>query len=168
MEVWKSVPDYEMYEVSNEGRIRRWLKTSKTWRYIEPTTYSNAPYKMFTVSKNAQSTKRYLHRILAQLFIPNDNPSVNIDVCFKDGNIANTDLQNLYWSNQDARMKRRLAEGKYDPTSFNSKLTAVDVATIRWMRHHKTMSYKELAEYYGVHPWTIYACVKGITWKSVK
>ena len=168
MEIWKPVPGYEMYEVSNEGRIRKWLKTSQRWRDIKPTVYRNNPYKMFTVCRNAKPTKLYLHRILAQLFIPNDNPSEHTDVCFLDGLCTNTALNNLYWSNQDKRMKRRQAEGKYESISHNSKLTPVDVATIRWMRHHKAMSYKELAKYYGVHPWTIYACVKGITWKSVE
>jgi hypothetical protein len=167
-EIWKPVPDYEMYEVSDQGRIRKWLKTSKTWKPINSTTYKNAPYKMFTVCRHRKPTKLYLHRILAQLFLPNDNPDLNPDVCFKDGNIANTTLSNLYWSNQDARMKRRLAEGKYENVSHNCKLTKLDVMTIRWMKHHKVMSYKELAKYYGVHPWTIYACVKGITWKGVE
>jgi hypothetical protein len=168
MEAWKAIPDYEMYEVSNEGRIRKWLKTSKTWKEIIPRVYKNNPYKMFTVSKACKPTKLYLHRILAQLFIPNDNLKENKNVCFKDGLCQNTELSNLYWSNQDKRMKRRKKEGKYAAVSYNTKLTALDVQTIRWIRHHKAMTYKELAVYYGVHPWTIYACTNRLTWKNVK
>lgn len=168
-EIWKAVPGYEAYEVSNLGNIRRWNLARTKSREIIPTTYSNAPYKMFSVSKKGKPTKVYLHRVLATLFVPNNNPKEYTDVCFKDGLCTNTEVSNLYWSNQKERMGRRKAEGKYDDNGCgNAKLDRLAVATIRWMRHHKAMTYKELAEYYGVHPWTIYACVNGITWKNVK
>jgi hypothetical protein len=167
-EIWKAVPAYEMYEVSNLGNVRRWNLARTKFREIVPKAFGKNPYLMFTVCKNRKATKIYLHRILAQLFLPNDNPKELTDVCFLDGVRTNTDLSNLYWSNQDQRMKRRKAEGKYDPNKGNAKLSKLDVATIRWMKHHKAMSYKQLAVYYNVHPWTIYACVKGITWKSVQ
>ena len=168
-EEWKTIPGFELYQLSNQGRIRRWKKTKKEWKEILPVTYKNLPYKMFTVSKDGKAKKLYLHRMLAQLFVPNDNPKEFPDVCFLDGLCTNTDVNNLYWSNQKKRMERRHAEGKYhDNGNGNAKLSKVDVATIRWMKHHKAMTYRELAEYYKVHPWTIYACVKGITWKNIK
>jgi hypothetical protein len=167
MEEWKQVPGYEAYELSNLGNIRRWNLAKTKARQILARSFRNNDYLMFTVSKDAKATKVYLHRMLAQLFVPNDNPKEKPDVCFLDNNRANVTIENLYWSNQKERMGRRKAEGKYD-IKGNAKLTKIDVATIRWMRHHKAATYKELAVYYGVHPWTIYACTNGITWKSVK
>lgn len=169
MEEWKSVPGYENYQISNTGKIQRWKVTKKQWKDIKPTTCKNNKYLMFTVSRNGNAVKLYLHRVLCALFVPNDNPKEKVDVCFKDGNTANTSIENLYWSNQKERMGRRKAEGKYDENACgNAKLSKLDVMTIRWMKYHKAMSYRELAEYYGVHPWTIYACVKGLTWKNIQ
>ena len=172
MEQWKPVPEFEMYEVSDQGRIRRWKVIKKEWKEVKTTSYSNAPYKMFTVSKDGSPTKLYLHRILGTLFVPNDNPKEFIDVCFKDGNIANTIASNLYWSNQKERMGRRKKEGKYHTEGHNAKLTEENVREIRskWMNRiwEPCETQAEMARHYGVHPWSIYACIKRITWKHVQ
>ena len=169
IEEWKQVPNYENYEVSNLGSIRRWNIDRTKNKEIIPSSWSNAPYFMWTVSKNGKYTKLYLHRVVATLFVHNDKPLENTHVCFLDGNIANVDASNLYWSNQKERMGRRQKEGKYlGGQRRNAKLTELDVKTIRWARHHNTMTAKELATYFGVHSWTIYACVKRYTWKHVK
>lgn len=172
MEIWKAIPGYEAYEVSNLGNVRRWNLARTKAREITPTTYSNAPYKMFTVSKHGKSGKMYLHRVLATLFVPNDNPKENNNVCFKDSNIANTDIQNLYWSNQKARMGVRKSEGKYLNGKGNARLTEEIVREIRkqWQNRlwEPCMTQAQMAKHYSVHPWTIYACLKGITWKHIK
>jgi hypothetical protein len=168
-EIWKEVPDYESYDVSNLGGIRRWNIARTRNKEVFATTCSNAPYKMFTVSKHAKYTKLYLHRVIAILFVPNKKPLENTHVCFLDNNIANTVASNLYWSNQKERMTRRKKEGGYRGSKTpHAKLSKIDVLTIRYMDHHKTMSHKEMAEYFGVHRWTIYACVKRKTWKHIK
>jgi hypothetical protein len=111
----------------------------------------------------------YLHRCVATLFVHNDKPLENTHACFLDGNIQNVKASNLYWSNQKDRMARRSKEGGYQGSKTpHAKLSKIDVITIRWMDHHKTMSHREMAEYFGVHRWTIYACVKRITWKHIK
>jgi len=171
-EIWKAVPEYEMYEVSDQGRVRRWKISKQEWKEVKTTTYNNAPYAMFTVSKKGEHTKLYLHRILATLFVPNDNPKEFIDVCFTDGKITNTVASNLYWSNQKERMGRRKQEGKYHTEGHNTKLTEQDVKDIRskWQNRilEPCMTHKEFAVHYGVHPWSIYACIKRITWKHVQ
>ena len=172
MEVWKAIPDYEMYEVSNLGNVRRWNLARTKAKEITPKAWGINPYLMFTVCKYCKPTKIYLHRTLARLFLPNDNPGLNPDVCFKDGDIANTDISNLYWSNQDARMKRRKAEGKYKDLPNNCKLSEDQVREIRarWFNRLWTPcpTQTKLAKEYGVHPWTIHACIKRITWKDLK
>jgi hypothetical protein len=172
MEQWKAVPEFEMYEVSDAGRVRRWKKTKKEWKEVQTTTYSNAPYKMFTVSKNGDHTKLYLHRVIATLFVANDNLKETPDVCFKDGNITNTIASNLYWSNQKERMGRRKKEGKYHTEGHNAKLTEENVKEIRskWMNRiwEPCETQAEMAKHYGVHQWSIYACIKRITWKHVQ
>ena len=171
-EIWKAVPGFEMYEVSDGGRVRRWKITKQEWKEVKTTSYRNNKYLMFTVSKNGDHTKLYLHRILGQLFIPNDNPKEFTDICFTDGLCTNTVVSNLYWSNQKERMGRRKKEGKYHTEGHNVKLTEQAVRDIRskWMNRlwEPCMTHKEFAVHYGVHPWSIYACIKRITWKHIQ
>jgi hypothetical protein len=166
IEEWKQIPGYENYEISNEGLIRK-EKPNGEYFYLKCSCcYEKNAYYMFTVSKKARLRKLYLHRVLADLFLPNDNPSENPDVCFKDGNVHNVQLSNLYWSNQKARMGRRKAEGGYEGYTSNHKLSVEDVRKIRELK--PTMSYRKLAEMYNVHQWSIFACVKRITWKHIE
>jgi len=172
MENWKAIPEFEMYEVSDQGRVRRWKKIKKEWKDVKSTSYRNNKYLMFTVSKNGDFTKLYLHRIIGQLFIPNDNPKEFTDICFTDGVCTNTIASNLYWSNQKERMGRRKKEGKYHKDGYNAKLTEQDVRDIRnkWMNRiwEPCESQAQMAKHYGVHPWSIYACIKRITWKHIQ
>jgi len=172
MENWKAIPEFEMYEVSDQGRVRRWKKIKKEWKDVKSTSYRNNKYLMFTVSKNGDFTKLYLHRIIGQLFIPNDNPKEFTDICFTDGVCTNTIASNLYWSNQKERMGRRKKEGKYHTEGFNAKLTEQAVREIRskWMNRiwKPCESQAQMAKHYGVHPWSIYACIKRITWKHIQ
>lgn len=166
MEQWKPIPGYENYELSNKGNIRK-EKANGEYRSIRATCcHGKNPYFMFTLCRNAVLRKVYLHRVLADLFLPNDNPQENPDVCFKDGNVHNVQLSNLYWSNQKARMGRRKAEGGYEGYTSNHKLSVEDVIEIRRLK--ATTTYNKLAEMYNVHPWTIFACIKGYTWKHIK
>lgn len=61
---------------------------------INPDIAKNGYYRV-TLAKNGKKIQRYLHRLLAEHFIPNPKnlPQVN----HKDGNKLNYDLNNLEW-----------------------------------------------------------------------
>ncbi|MBO7526481.1 MAG: HNH endonuclease [Clostridia bacterium] len=90
-EIWKPIKDYEnLYEISNFGVIRK-VKTKRPLKVF----YRTNGYYTTSLCKNYKVTMIYLHRIIAETFIPNPNnlPCIN----HKDGNKTNNDLSNLEW-----------------------------------------------------------------------
>ncbi len=84
MEKWKQIKEFTNYEISSYGRVRtgdRILK-AKPFRYIS-----------ILLTKDKKGYRRYLHRLVAKAFIPNEKEQVN----HKDGNKLNNHVDNLEW-----------------------------------------------------------------------
>lgn len=69
-EVWKDVLDYGgVYQVSNLGRVRSCKRGS--WTILNPMKLSNG-YEAVCLYSDKRNTE-YVHRLVAQAFIPNPN-----------------------------------------------------------------------------------------------
>lgn len=106
MENWKAVNGFEgWYEVSDKGRIRSVERTithscgkvqTNPSKILKPQLQKiGKGYFTVQLYKNSKHYKRYLHRLIAEHFIPNlDNkPQVN----HIDGNPRNNSIDNLEW-----------------------------------------------------------------------
>ena len=103
MEIWKDIAGYEgLYQVSNEGRVKRigayknqhgreWISN----RILKPATKSNG-YMFVGLSKNGKVSNKYIHRLVAEAFMP--NPLNKATVNHKDGNRSNNTVDNLEWA----------------------------------------------------------------------
>ena len=92
-EIWCQIKGYEgQYQVSDKGRVIS-LKFGNE-RILKPIRVPKG-YLMVNLCKNGEKNKCYVHRLVAQAFIPNpDNlPQVN----HKDENKENNYVQNLEW-----------------------------------------------------------------------
>ena len=92
-ERWKPVYDIPGYWVSNKGRV--WSTISEM--FIEGTALKNGHIDM-TLRYNGIRVHRYLHRLVAEAFIPNPNnyPLVR----HMDDNPYNNEVCNLAWGTQ--------------------------------------------------------------------
>lgn len=86
-ELWRP---FNNYEVSSLGRARN----PRTGRILKP-FYSGRGYLMVSFCINNTVKKFYIHRLVAQTFIPNpeNKPQVN----HKDKNKENNRMENLEW-----------------------------------------------------------------------
>lgn len=107
-EVWKDVVGYEgSYEISSFGRVRtisRFVPAChKSRQFIQgriicPNRFPKG-YLGCTLYKNGSQKLRYIHRLVAEAFIPNPQnlPQVN----HKDENKSNNRVDNLEWCTQE-------------------------------------------------------------------
>lgn len=103
-EEWRDVVGYEgLYKVSNKGRVFTLITEAdgvygkrKRWQRL---------LKIHTVERNGKqynvvvlgNKKHYLHRVIAEAFIPNPNNYNEIDHIDRDG--TNNSISNLRWVN---------------------------------------------------------------------
>lgn len=96
-EKWKDIDGYEgMYQVSDLGRVRS-FKYGK--ERILKSNVLQSGYIQVGLHKNGRTKMKYIHRLVANAFIPNDDSSKN-QVNHKDENKQNNRASNLEWCTQ--------------------------------------------------------------------
>lgn len=110
-EVWKDIPDFEeSYAVSNYGRIKskkRLITTSNNKSYIiedrilSPNLAAKG-YLYITLNKNCVKTTFLLHRLVAELFVPNPENLPFVDHI--DTDQSNAEASNLKWCSASQNM----------------------------------------------------------------
>lgn len=96
MEEWKDIKGYEgLYQVSNEGNVRSLnYNHTNTIKNLKLTLETHG-YLVASLVKNSKQTRKYVHRLVAETFIPNPNNYliINHKNEKKDGNA----VDNLEW-----------------------------------------------------------------------
>lgn len=138
-EVWKDIPNYEgYYQVSNLGNVKslkKWCgnKYISKWKNeeknIRQATHYHG-YKYVYLSKNKERKKKYVHRLVAETFIPNPNNLKEINHI--DGNKQNNSINNLEWCTRKENVihsyKNKLLIAKRGKDNKNSKaVTQYDI-----------------------------------------
>lgn len=103
-EIWKDVPDLP-YEISNLGNVQRRADATYKYKrggYVKP-YLNNKGYLCIHCYKEGKMYSFTIHRLIAQMFIPNPNnlPVIN----HIDGNPLNNSIDNLEWCTQQHNMQ---------------------------------------------------------------
>ena len=93
MTVWKTVPGYINYEVSDEGQVRG----LKRGRVLDPKP-DKSGYTLVCLSSELGVKRLLVHRLVAAAFLPKQE-GCNV-VHHKDGNRSNNCAANLEWTTQ--------------------------------------------------------------------
>ena len=135
-EVWRDIDGYDgMYQVSDLGRVRS-LKFGKT-RVLRPQK-DKGGYLYVNLYRYRKMKHLYVHRLVAQAFIPNDDESKtqinhinecksenhfwNLEWCSAQYNLTYNNIQHRRWINRND-YKRDKIKDLYNPNlSINENL----------------------------------------------
>lgn len=113
-EIWKSVVDFPGYEVSNLGRVKSLPREAKgavkygiTETFLKQTT-NNKGYKWVNIYDGKRKRSAYVHRLVAEAFIPNPEGKPNIDHI--NTNPLDNRVENLRWCTQGENLKNPITE----------------------------------------------------------
>lgn len=170
-EVWKTVPEYPRYEVSNLGRVRSYASKSTVNR-TEPTphllkqTLDKTGYYRVRLHREGHSVFESVHRIVMLAFVgpcPDGK-----EACHNDGDRLNNFLDNLRWDTRINNFVDRDTHGRTHRGEQHhfTKFTEDDIRTIR-QRAASGEVHRLIAIDYGVTRPTISYIVRRNTWKHV-
>ena len=118
-EIWKEVIDFENYEVSNLGKVRR--KQAETIykdgrvAHFSSNILKQSPnkkgYMRVYLSKNSNKYTKTVHRIVAETFIL--NPENKRTVNHKDCNKLNNSVDNLEWATNLENIQHAFKNGSF-------------------------------------------------------
>ena len=170
-EEWKlldifDLDEDEKYAISNYGRIRS-FKNSQEGVIIKGSLLKG--YKILNVKlKNKKRTTKYIHKLVAELFIPKDNPYQEF-VIHVDYNKNNNHISNLKWVTQQTMYAHHKINPNYKRgTINNAKLTETDVIRLKKkLKRGKNKLYK-IAKEFGITHTQLNRIRSGENWGHVK
>ena len=164
MEIWKKFID--KYYVSNYGNV----KNINTGKILKPRKQHKG-YLVVNLSINGKIKTYTIHRLVANLFIPNPQnlPQVN----HKDLNKENNYVENLEWCSAVYNIEHSYISGNRHIIGglehYNHKLTYKEVKELRqiYKPFSKIPNITKVAKQYGVSRQTIHNVVNYITYKNI-
>lgn len=154
IEVWKDIEGYDgLYQVSNLGRVKslsndkdkkeKILKAGKIKGYLQVILYKNSKMKHY-----------YVHRLVAQTFIPNPDNLQCIN--HEDENKENNCVENLEW----CTIQYNLNYGTHNFKSASNKSIPIIQLTLNdeFVRCYRSSNDAGRA---GFHQGHIISCCKG-------
>lgn len=180
-EVWRTIPNWTNYKVSNLGRVKRiacwsdnnyrWLKERMVTIFKDSTRGAARKYVFVYVNLGTLANHKTVSvaRLVLLAFVGAPKPGQ--ECRHLDDNSENCILSNLAWGTRDenrvdAILNKRLATGERNGCA---KLTKRAVLAIRrdYKPYSKTFGSVSLAKKYEVQPSTILDIVYKVTWKHV-
>lgn len=124
-EIWKDINNYKgLYQISNKGNV----KSRSSWKnggLLSPGN-TRQGYKQVGLCRNGKVKRVYIHRLVAEAFIP--NPNKLPDINHKDGNPSNNALHNLEWCTEKENTEHAINSGLMTfPSGEKSRATKREI-----------------------------------------
>ena len=115
-EIWKDIEGFPNYQISDLGRIKvkEYSKNNRTFneKLLKPQTNKRSGYvQIMLTDENNQRKLKYLHRLVANAFLPKDDNITT--VIHKDGDKANNKASNLEYGKPNTRHKTEVDRKRF-------------------------------------------------------
>lgn len=178
-EEWKDVVGSGgRYQISTFGNVRSNGFIGKDGKFRKPrymtvSINKSLGYAMFFTSIDGKKKAFYVHRMIAEAFIP--NPDGKPEVNHIDGDKRNSVLWNLEWVTTKENVRHAINEGLSTPPRIGkgddcpaSKLTSFEVAKIKTILNTSKRSLASIARQFGVGASAISHIRDKRTWTHVE
>lgn len=122
-EIWKTIEDFPIYEVSNLGHVR-----NKKTKELKKTFYDNDGYEKVTLisMKNGkQNYRKTVHRLVAEAFLSGKHPELQVN--HKNGIKNDNKLSNLEWVTGSQNVKHAYDAGLRKPSGGRGPIRPIKV-----------------------------------------
>jgi hypothetical protein len=162
----KEIPGFPNYFVSNEGKV--FSDASGKWIILKPDV-NWAGYHRIALHKKGIIHRKAVHRLVAELFIPNP-------MGYKEVNHLNFDkgdnrAVNLEWTSRIINQRYSIAAGRRDHVigegHYKAKLTKMEVRKIRDLYIPRIYPAIKIAKQFNVSRRLISDIINYKIWKSI-
>lgn len=154
-EIWKNILEYEgYYRISNLGRVKSLERKTRHNHIIKEHILrlrSNGRYYFVDLYKNNTSKHFYVHKLVLNAFVVNS--ANKLEANHKDGDKNNNSVYNLEWATPKENCCHRdtiLGKHSRGEDNLNSKLTSMNVRSIRNLLNTTKLSQRKIAKMFNV------------------
>jgi hypothetical protein len=176
-EVWKEIPGFPFYEVSNLGRFRSW-RERYAGKWSGPDRRDTKPHILrqssrhlgrlyVCLQKDGKTHQLIAHRIVLLAFV---GPCPEgLESCHNDGDHTNNRIDNLRWDTKESNWDDRRTHGvaNIGANHGRTRLSDEDVEQIRIL-YHKGYRAHDIAKRYSIDKKTIVRMCTGRGWTHLK
>ena len=170
-EVWKKIPGYPGYDVSNRGRVRSYKGVNQNApmrerpRLMKQRTPKSDGYPRVTLqNKDDKKVVRQVHLLVARAFL---GPAKGRVVLHKNGRRNNPRLSNLRYGTHQVNMDDKYIHGTHGMGERNTQALLSERERNKILRLKGEMTQQEIAEEYGISRQAVSDIHRGITWAHV-
>jgi len=165
----ENISEREKFQISNYGRVKS-LKKDPEGILFKPQIF-NGYYRIALMQKNKRRTARYVHKLVAEAFIPKDSEK-QIYVIHKDYDKLNNRVSNLAWATKEEKEKHQFNNPEYKG-KYRRTYSKLDEPTVRLIKKkifdpNRKTRMKMLAKRFGISEMQLYRIKGGENWGHVK
>ena len=161
MTMWKDIKGFEgLYQVSDDGQVKsvgRYKPNHTKMQYIPESIKAQRTsrgYHVIDLYKDNKAKTAYVHRLVAEAFIPNSSNKETVNHI--DGDKNNNTVSNLEWATQEEQNIHFYQHGLKSADGIKKSINAMTEATSKKVMCLDTgrifKSASEASRYFGVSP----------------
>ena len=168
-EIWKPVKGFDDYFISNKGRVKSTKHKKPKIRKHSVSNYSTK-YPCVVLSKNNKPKCLFVHKLVAQAFIPNTENKPNVNHI--DGDKKNNNVNNLEWVTPKENTRHAINNGLFvlkeqgGVKNHMSNINRNDVLDIYNTYMMGCFSQREVADAFNVSDTTVWRIVNKKAYKN--